>query len=237
MTGDNDLFDALANIQSEVDLAAYLHRTAREYGLAGFMIVDVPSVSDERLQPRISLSNMPKGFLEEYDRQGLLKNSLIFGNLRRTTIPTVWSLDDITSGRPAIENEPMRELFRRHHISMGVFFPVHGVDGSRAAIGFDGDRPPLTQLEISQLGMLVVHAYAIYCTLKNPAGPPASNLTGRELEVLHWAANGKTSVEIAAILSLSDHTVNTYMNTAMRKLDCVNRTQLVAKAMRLRLIS
>jgi DNA-binding CsgD family transcriptional regulator len=43
-------------------------------------------------------------------------------------------------------------------------------------------------------------------------------------------------VEIAELLSISEHTVNTYMNNAMRKLDCVNRTQLVAKTIRLRLI-
>lgn len=237
MIGDKDLFDALADVHSEVDLAAYLHATARAFGLTGFLLVDVPSVTDTQLMPRISLSNMPNGFLEEYDSLGLLKNSRIFSDLRRSTVPTVLSLDKLTDGRPAIEKEPMRELFRRHNVTMAVFFPVHSAGGTRAAIGFDGNRKPLSQLEISQLGMLMVHAYALYCRFKNPDGPPVSNLTGRELEVLHWAANGKTSVDIAAILSLSDHTVNTYMNTAMRKLDCVNRTQLVAKAMRLRLIS
>ena len=62
-------------------------------------------------------------------------------------------------------------------------------------------------------------------------------LSIRELEALHWVANGKTSSEVASILSLSEHTVNTYINSAIRKLDCVNRIQLVAKAMRMHLIS
>jgi DNA-binding CsgD family transcriptional regulator len=71
--------------------------------------------------------------------------------------------------------------------------------------------------------------------------PPRSagsvvSLTTRELEVLRWTSQGKTSVEIGKILSLSDHTINAYMNTAIKKLDCVNRTQLVAKALRLKLI-
>ena len=61
-------------------------------------------------------------------------------------------------------------------------------------------------------------------------------LSTRELEVLRWTAQGKTSIEIGSILTLSDHTINAYMNTAMKKLDCVNRTQLVAKAIRLKLI-
>ncbi len=55
--------------------------------------------------------------------------------------------------------------------------------------------------------------------------------------MLRWTAQGKTSLEIGQILSLSDHTVNAYMTNAIRKLDCVNRTQLVAKAIRMKIIS
>ena len=61
--------------------------------------------------------------------------------------------------------------------------------------------------------------------------------SARELEVVRWTAQGKTSVEIGRILSLSDHTVNAHMTNAIKKMDCVNRTQLVAKAIRLGLIN
>ena len=50
---------------------------------------------------------------------------------------------------------------------------------------------------------------------------------------LHWrTAAGKTSVEIAKILNLSEHTVNHYLNNATRKSGTVNRTQTVASALR-----
>ena len=62
-------------------------------------------------------------------------------------------------------------------------------------------------------------------------------LTKREIEVIRWTSHGKTSSEIGQILSLSDHTINAYLNNAIKKLDCVNRTQLVAKAIRLKVIS
>ncbi|MNL83451.1 Regulatory protein SdiA [compost metagenome] len=55
--------------------------------------------------------------------------------------------------------------------------------------------------------------------------------------MVRWTAQGKTSAEIGQILTLSDHTVNAYMTNAIKKLDCVNRTQLVAKAIRLKLIN
>lgn len=65
--------------------------------------------------------------------------------------------------------------------------------------------------------------------------PAALGLTARELDCLRWTAEGKTSNEIAAIVKLSEHTVNHYLISAAKKLDCVNRVQAVAKALRMRL--
>ena len=64
----------------------------------------------------------------------------------------------------------------------------------------------------------------------------ALELSNRVLECLNWAAAGKTSGEIAVIVSLSEHTVNHYLNSCCKKLDCVNRTQAVARAIRMRII-
>ncbi len=61
-------------------------------------------------------------------------------------------------------------------------------------------------------------------------------LNKRELECLNWAAAGKTSGEIALIVTLSEHTVNHYLNSCCKKLDSVNRTQAVAKAVRLGIV-
>ena len=63
-----------------------------------------------------------------------------------------------------------------------------------------------------------------------------TNISQRENEVLQWIAEGKTSAEIATIMSLSEHTVNHYAMLAVQKLECVNRTQAVVRSMRLGLI-
>lgn len=60
--------------------------------------------------------------------------------------------------------------------------------------------------------------------------PPAIRLTGREREVLTWVGRGKTSFEIAAILRLTERTVNFHCERAMKRLGVANRTQAVAKA-------
>ena len=70
------------------------------------------------------------------------------------------------------------------------------------------------------------------------AGPqPDVHLTEREKEVLTWAGRGKTSSEIAIILGLSERTINFHCDQAMRRLDVINRTQAVAKALAVGLIT
>lgn len=61
-------------------------------------------------------------------------------------------------------------------------------------------------------------------------------LTDREVCVLSWTAAGKTSSEIGMILGISTRTVNFHITTALMKLDAVNKTQAVVKAVMLGLL-
>ncbi len=56
------------------------------------------------------------------------------------------------------------------------------------------------------------------------------NLTGREVEVLKWTADGKTSGEIADILAVSDNTVNFHIKNAVTKLRTSNKTAAAVRA-------
>jgi DNA-binding CsgD family transcriptional regulator len=58
------------------------------------------------------------------------------------------------------------------------------------------------------------------------------SLTPRELDVLTWAAQGKSAWEIGVILGIAKRTVDEHIHTAMRKLGAANRTQAVAIAIR-----
>jgi DNA-binding CsgD family transcriptional regulator len=57
-------------------------------------------------------------------------------------------------------------------------------------------------------------------------------LTPREVEVLTWAAQGKSAWEIGVILRITKRTIDEHIHTAMRKLGASNRTQAVAIAIR-----
>jgi len=64
-----------------------------------------------------------------------------------------------------------------------------------------------------------------------------SILTAGERRVLLWCGNGKTSFEISRILGLSEHTVNHYIASAVRKLDATNRTHAIAKAIKMNIVN
>ena len=62
------------------------------------------------------------------------------------------------------------------------------------------------------------------------------DLTGREREVLTWTSAGKTSTEISIILCITKRTVDAHIESAMRKLNAVNRVHAVVKALMLEMI-
>jgi LuxR family transcriptional regulator len=55
-------------------------------------------------------------------------------------------------------------------------------------------------------------------------------LTERECQILRWTALGKTSGEIATILGIATSTVSFHMAKILMKLDAVNKTHAVVKA-------
>lgn len=57
---------------------------------------------------------------------------------------------------------------------------------------------------------------------------PESYLSNREVQCLHYLAQGKTSKEIGAILSLSSRTVESYLEHLKNKLNCAHKSQLIS---------
>lgn len=64
-----------------------------------------------------------------------------------------------------------------------------------------------------------------------------TGLTVREVEVLRWTADGKSSSEIADILTISDNTVNFHIKNAVKKLRTNNKTSAAVRAAMLGLLA
>ncbi|WP_454286344.1 LuxR C-terminal-related transcriptional regulator [Rhizobium arsenicireducens] len=227
----------IASSQTRVQLMSIMERIVGEFCLDHVTIMVAPTPNDLAIMPLVLESTLPQQFSREFDKNQFLRHCPILPKFKNSILPQTWHLGDNGLSSSFECPDKMHELMSRFGLLMGMIFPMNSVDGGRYLLRYDGRREPLHQIELNELGMISLHAFDVYDRMRRAETAAPNILSARELEVLRWTAQGKTSIEIGRILSLSDHTVNAYMTNAIKKLDCVNRTQLVAKAIRLKLIN
>lgn len=91
-----------------------------------------------------------------------------------------------------------------------------------AALPIDTHQAADCSLEFDAILALISPSAEIHAVILSP----------RELEVARWIAEGKTSQETGVILGLSEHTINEYIRSGMRKMGAKNRLSFVAKTIR-----
>ncbi|WFU11064.1 LuxR C-terminal-related transcriptional regulator [Rhizobium sp. CB3090] len=225
----------LAAARTQAAFGQALERASSAFGFSHVALMNAPVSEDSMLTPLVIEGSLTPQFLREFDRNQLLRQCSMLMRVRDSVMPLPWHL--LEKGADVDMSRELRSLFSNHSCTMGVVIPINSSDGQRLVFWFMGSRSSLGQSELNELTMIMLQGLDAYNCIKRSDSSVPHMLSTRELEVVRWTAQGKTSVEIGQILSLSDHTVNAYMTNAIRKLDCVNRTQLVAKAIRLKLIS
>ena len=108
--------------------------------------------------------------------------------------------------------------------------PVEIMRRADQAVGIDAERLAYADiiLAIARIRALSFAADALDATARlREAG-----LTNRQLEILNWAAAGKSNGDIATILSQSRRAIDYHMSEILRKLRVTSRTQAIACAAR-----
>jgi DNA-binding CsgD family transcriptional regulator len=140
-------------------------------------------------------------------------------------------------GRSArLEGYPSDLVFNEFNGNMFLVVPLFTPEGRRYCLVFSGTRQLPDQGEVADMlldGMRIFDKLYEEILTQEMSG----RLTQRESEIVKWTSEGKTSAEIAIILGLSEHTVNSHITAAVRKLDAVNRVHMVAIALRNGLVS
>ena len=68
-------------------------------------------------------------------------------------------------------------------------------------------------------------------------GLNASSLTPKEIDILHYMAQGYLNKQIANDLKISEQTAKNHVSSILKKLDSSNRTQAVIRAARFGIVS
>ena len=227
--------EALSTAASAHEVLHRFKRAVQLMGFDGFAVYAMPPASTTRLLPHLMISSWSSDFIKQFDDMKLTAVAPHLEHMQRSTLPYVWHADHLAP-LPEGAEESFQAILREYGIATGMALSIHDPLGNRYIVNIDGHRDIATPDEVAVLQLISSYAVNGLYGVMSAEMRSMPSLTNRELECLEWTAAGKTSGEIAAILTLSEHTVSHYIAEASRKLDCVSRTQAVAKAFRLRLI-
>jgi len=202
--------------------------------------------------PRAQVKARVEEMIERYDfkdRRGQLAGTMSGGQKQRLALagsvlhrPELLLLDEPTS---AVDPESRRDfwasLFELADAGTTLLVSTHYMDEAerchrlaileRGRLVADGTPQALTAALPGRV-WLVQAAHTSMARILIPKLMPEAGtaLSIREIEVLRWTGDGKTSGEIGDILSLSEHTVNFHIKNALVKLNATNKTAGVVKA-------
>jgi len=122
----------------------------------------------------------------------------------------------------------------------GMTIPVRGIHGETALFSVNAeiqDRNwPAYRKTYMRDFQVIACSFHEHVLRREKILPPTIELSPRQLEVLKWAALGKTEWEVGAIMRLSTRTVKYHMAGAFARLGTPNKVSAVARAVRLHLI-
>lgn len=191
------------------------------------MLVDMNNWPDERhVEALMVVINSDNRSEHDLDTISVDPGNVIFGSVRNSMLCAKWTADELTS-----DLEFCGDLDGMTAFSAPMHTP-HGRHFGFCVLSKTDNIQKYAAETIKHSLDVIFDRFFQKIIL--PVTLPA--ISSRELEVIRWSSEGKTSIEIAIILGLSEHTINSYTTKILQKLHVVNRAQMVAKAIRMGLI-
>lgn len=182
-------------------------------------------------KPRLEMfNNYPAPWRSHYAHMHYAITDPSIAHGRRSTTPTLWS-DELFLSAPALWSEARGAGLRHGRIQSCL-----ETSGTGSMLTLARSSEPITPAELQHHGHRLVWlgqvAHQAFARLLSPHNKllPDSRLTSREIEVLRWTADGKTTSQISDILLISDHTVNFHIKNAVFKLQTKNKTAAAVRA-------
>lgn len=221
-----------------------VYKLFEESALAlGFDRVLYAYVSD---QPKLNqkseidiVTSYPKEWMDYYHASNFFAHDPVVAEMNKTNGPFTWDGlskgKDLTKLEPRILNEA-KEIKINSGISIGIHFGFGEVAGVSVANTHNLSKPDLNIMR--KLYILSMQFHQVFSDHNQGEIPSKiKSLTKREVEILHWIAEGKSDQSIADILMVQHSTIRYHMGNIFNKLEVNDRTLAVIKAIKYQLIS
>ena len=230
-----DLLDVFDETQSEREVFPRIEAAARSLGFeycAYGLRVPLPLSNPQT----IFLNNYPAQWQQRYVQQGYVQTDPTVQHGCRKNTPLLWS-DGVFA-----QAQDFWEDARSFGLRFGWANACIDGGGVRGMLTLARSEGALTAQEVDHNEMKmrwlshVAHVVLSRIFTKRQAEQMQPHLTAREIEVLKWTADGKTSADISFLLAVSENTVNFHVKNAVVKLQTNNKTAATVRAAMLGLL-
>ncbi len=224
-----DLVHELLNIEREQEIFSLATDLARGLGFDYYSYVLRMPVPLTR--PKIVVySNYPSDWQTIYQKNGYMGVDPLIQRAIGSLPPVLWS-DDLFETTPDLWEEA-----QSFGLQAGLAQACRDPNGMIGLQVLARSGEPVTSTEWQmKAGHMLWLVQSMHMRITQIVAPRlltalTVELTKREAEVLRWAGDGKTAGEIAAILQISERTVNFHISNVITKLQVTNKTAAVLQA-------
>lgn len=165
----------------------------------------------------------PKDFENKYISQGWGRVDPIHQYAISNGGPFRWrDIHKLTKLSP--EQERFLEFAQQSGLTDGVAFGVYGPKLRHAfvGLGFGPGTPEPTKADADMMQLICQTGHIRYCEMVDDIA--SVSLSPRESETLKWMSIGKSNADIASIMGVSPHTIDTHVRRLYAKLGASDRT-------------
>jgi LuxR family transcriptional regulator, quorum-sensing system regulator SolR len=219
----DDQLQSLTTAKSEQALFGALTKLVRDEGfdVCSYGIRPPVPVSNPRI---FVFDNFPKAWHQQYHSQRYVEIDPTVKHGLRSMMPLVWTDEVFSSAQHFWEDA------RSQGLRYGWAQPCRDPCGVAGMLTVARDQEALSDKELKakvpRLLWLTQVAHQSMSRLVMPRAVPEAQyqFTAREIAVMRWTAEGKTSSDIAGILRISTRTVNFHVQNVITKLNVSNKT-------------
>lgn len=204
--------ESIMTASNTEDLKKQLSTILGNYDIPHFLYgIRIPQVNKQTKDMIIDV--YPQKWMEHYMKSSYIEVDSVLHYSLNNNLPIIWRDDIFTA------SQQMREESKEVGLEFGVSFPIHSVTGEN---GIFSIATPVGKAVNNEAFMLTstllpyIHEKIKDLERHNRFYPNIPQLTKRELEILKWAAIGKTAFETSCIVNLAERTVVYHLTNIMK---------------------
>lgn len=228
-----EFIEGLERLSSPQEIIDAMGRSFALFGFENFIMTGLPH-PEQRIETLVLLKKWPLEWYRRYTGKGYDRHDPVIRLCRQSVQPFEWAEVRYDSEANPRATEVMQGA-ADFGMQQGYCLPIHGLNGYEACLSMSGPHLDLTPQTKPAIHLMAMYAFERTRAILSPA-PSRNPLTAREQETLRWAALGKSAADTGEILGVTERTITAHITSACHKLNAVNKTHAVARALQHRLI-